>query len=138
MRTLISLILLLFAILMFLGGAFEIEGIMGMPNLFWAFALPLVAQIALLISGSISSPEDAKIGFFRAVAALFYIMGALALPRTLIILLVGKFRDGAAISLSQLTWSVVISLTSVALLFYSAKTWHLLGNVPKGSGGGTT
>src|SRR4029077_9126347 len=125
MKKVISLILLLLAFPLFVGGAFEIEGIMGMPSLLRALVLTLAAQILVLTSGQIAGPTRTSVGFVRTVAAFLFFVGALALPRALLVLLSQKIRNVEILDSNQLTWAFVESLVSLGLLFYSVKAWQL-------------
>lgn len=68
MKKLASVVLLLLAFPLLVGGGFEISGKMGSPSLPWGILLSLGAQIALLAAASVSPSRSERLGFFRTVA----------------------------------------------------------------------
>jgi len=125
MRRILGTALLLLAFPMFAGGVFEMEGLMGPPNLSRAIALSLGAQATVLTAGYVAAPKSGKVGFFRAAAFVFYFVQSLGIPVALFALLYSRFVQVELLESTQLIWTLVNSVSALFLLLFSAKVWNL-------------
>ena len=124
-RLFMSSSLLLFAFPLFAGGIFEIEGLAGPQKLAFALALSLGAQLAVLGAGYVGIPRNGGVGFFRAIAFLFFSVETVALPIAIYALMYGEFHHVDLLDSSQLLWALGKGISALSLLLFSAKTWKL-------------
>jgi hypothetical protein len=124
MKKMLSLMLLLAGFLLFMAAGSEISGRLGPPSLGWAILLSLAAQLTVLGSGSISGPSTGKLGFFRAVAFVLFLVQSLTVPFFAYAVAYRKVTHIEMLTSTHLIWGLVGSLSALTLLLISAKLWH--------------
>jgi hypothetical protein len=126
MKKLISIILLLLAYVLFIGGGFQSSRSLGFPSLFWGIAASLVGQVALFVAGDISRPRRGKLGFFRAVAFMMFVVWSLAAPVMLLRILYWEAGPACSVTSFELAWGAVQAFSGIGFLLASLKRWKLL------------
>jgi hypothetical protein len=127
-RRLISTVLLLAAFPLFTGGAFEIEGMMGLnPNLFSAIALSLGAQLFVVAAGFVATPlKKGKVGFVRAVAFVFLLLQSIGGTIGIIVFVIGRASHTESdLDSKQMVWILIATVSAITLLWLASRAWDL-------------